>query len=169
MFLWSKAWPVRRADNLTAICEPIVFNVGSLTCQNPYFLLSLYGAEAFSRSIFQPRIYSRKIEPVFSFGYSQNGRTEAYLSVSILAPFLLHVRNTTVWIQLFQFPSAVTIAIFWGSLTLSHPQIRGTLSVRSSVNTSIWTKLPGVGRSWKALSLESLAHAHSRLTLSVKC
>jgi hypothetical protein len=24
MFLWSKVWRVRGADNLTAICEPIV-------------------------------------------------------------------------------------------------------------------------------------------------
>jgi hypothetical protein len=25
MFLGSKVWPVRRTDNLTAICEPIVY------------------------------------------------------------------------------------------------------------------------------------------------
>jgi hypothetical protein len=31
MFLGSRAHPVRRADNLTAICEP---NVGSLTSHN---------------------------------------------------------------------------------------------------------------------------------------
>jgi hypothetical protein len=35
IFLGSKVRPVRRADNLTTICEPIVDNVGSLTPQ-PY-------------------------------------------------------------------------------------------------------------------------------------
>jgi hypothetical protein len=27
MFLGSRAWPVRRADNLTVLCEPIVWPV----------------------------------------------------------------------------------------------------------------------------------------------
>jgi hypothetical protein len=34
MFLGSKVWPVRRADNLTAFCEPTVW-----TMWDPYFLL----------------------------------------------------------------------------------------------------------------------------------
>jgi hypothetical protein len=33
MFLGSKARPVRRADNLTAVCEPIVY-----TMWDPYIL-----------------------------------------------------------------------------------------------------------------------------------
>jgi hypothetical protein len=27
MFLWSRALPVRRTDNLAAMCEPIVWNL----------------------------------------------------------------------------------------------------------------------------------------------
>jgi hypothetical protein len=38
MFLGSKAWPVRKADNPTAICEPIV---GSLIPHNPTSLQDL--------------------------------------------------------------------------------------------------------------------------------
>jgi hypothetical protein len=42
MFLGSKVHPVRRADNLTAICEPIVLdNMGSLTSHNPIGLHGL--------------------------------------------------------------------------------------------------------------------------------
>jgi hypothetical protein len=39
----GKGWPVYRADNLTAICEPIVYrqNVGALTYYNPRGLHSL--------------------------------------------------------------------------------------------------------------------------------
>jgi hypothetical protein len=36
MFLGSKAWPVRRADNLTAICEPIFRQCGILNISQPY-------------------------------------------------------------------------------------------------------------------------------------
>jgi hypothetical protein len=36
MFQGSRSWPVRRADNLADICEPIVLdNVRSLTSHNP--------------------------------------------------------------------------------------------------------------------------------------
>jgi hypothetical protein len=36
MFLGSRALPVRRADNLTVICDPYCLdNVGSLTSHNP--------------------------------------------------------------------------------------------------------------------------------------
>jgi hypothetical protein len=41
MFLGSKVRPVRRADNLTAICEPIVWTLGSLTSHNPICLHGL--------------------------------------------------------------------------------------------------------------------------------
>jgi hypothetical protein len=42
MFLGSKVRRVRRADNLTAICEPLCLdNVVSLTSQNPIALHSL--------------------------------------------------------------------------------------------------------------------------------
>jgi hypothetical protein len=34
-FSWGKAGPARKADNLTAICEPIILGkVGSLTSHN---------------------------------------------------------------------------------------------------------------------------------------
>jgi hypothetical protein len=36
MFLGSKARPVRRADNLTAICEPIAWQCGILNISQPY-------------------------------------------------------------------------------------------------------------------------------------
>jgi hypothetical protein len=33
----GKGWPARKADNLTAICEPIVYrNCGSLDVSEPY-------------------------------------------------------------------------------------------------------------------------------------
>jgi hypothetical protein len=41
MFLESKVRPVRRADNLGSICEPILHNVRSLTSQNPMCLQGL--------------------------------------------------------------------------------------------------------------------------------
>jgi hypothetical protein len=44
MFLGIKVWPVRGADNLTAIYETIVLtldNVGSLTSHNPIRLHAL--------------------------------------------------------------------------------------------------------------------------------
>jgi hypothetical protein len=39
MFLWSRKRPVRKADNLTAICDPIVYTVGSSTFHNPKYPL----------------------------------------------------------------------------------------------------------------------------------
>jgi hypothetical protein len=41
MFLEIKVRRVRRPDNLTAICEPTVDNVGSLTSHNPIGLQGL--------------------------------------------------------------------------------------------------------------------------------
>jgi hypothetical protein len=41
MFLGSKVRLVRKADNLTAIYEPILDNVGSLTSHNPIGLQGL--------------------------------------------------------------------------------------------------------------------------------
>jgi hypothetical protein len=38
----SKEWPVRKADNLTTVCEPIVLDiVGSLTSHNTIGLQGL--------------------------------------------------------------------------------------------------------------------------------
>jgi hypothetical protein len=36
MFLGSKERPVRKSDNLTAICEPIVYQCGILNISQPY-------------------------------------------------------------------------------------------------------------------------------------
>jgi hypothetical protein len=45
MFLGSRARPVRRADNLTAMCEPnCLDNVGPLTSHNPIDLHGLLQA-----------------------------------------------------------------------------------------------------------------------------
>jgi hypothetical protein len=41
MFLGSKVRLVRKADRLTAISEPSVYNVGSLTSHNPIGLQGL--------------------------------------------------------------------------------------------------------------------------------
>jgi hypothetical protein len=42
MFLGSRAWPARKADNLTAICEPIVLTMlRSSTTHKPIGLHSL--------------------------------------------------------------------------------------------------------------------------------
>jgi hypothetical protein len=54
MFIRNRAWQVDKAESLTAIYEPIVDNIGSLTSHNPiglhgllrgqlYFLSSLEG------------------------------------------------------------------------------------------------------------------------------
>jgi hypothetical protein len=41
MLLGSKVRPVVRADSLAAVCEPIVYNVGSLTSHNSIHLQGL--------------------------------------------------------------------------------------------------------------------------------
>jgi hypothetical protein len=45
MFLGSKVWPMRRADNLTTICADCLDNVGSLTSHNPIGLQGLLQGE----------------------------------------------------------------------------------------------------------------------------
>jgi hypothetical protein len=42
MFLGSRAWPVRRADNVAAICEPIVY-----TMWGPYHSRTLLGGQLY--------------------------------------------------------------------------------------------------------------------------
>jgi hypothetical protein len=53
MFLGGKVWRVHRADNLTAICEQIVYNVGSLTSHNP---IGLHGHGHSSENLVVPEI-----------------------------------------------------------------------------------------------------------------
>jgi hypothetical protein len=48
MFLGSKARPVRRADNLTSICEPNVWTYGILNISQPYMAPRPVTGDSFS-------------------------------------------------------------------------------------------------------------------------
>jgi hypothetical protein len=57
MFLWSKALLVRRADNLTAICEPTVY-----TMWDPYHITTLWASNACCGDSFT--LWRRSVLPV---------------------------------------------------------------------------------------------------------
>jgi hypothetical protein len=54
----GKGRPARKADNLTAICEPdCLENVGALTYHNPMGLHNLFTGIALPLVLVEPRVY----------------------------------------------------------------------------------------------------------------
>jgi hypothetical protein len=126
---WENGWPVRRADNLTAICEPTVLeNVGASTSHNPMGLHGLLQGQLY---LLYYR-YSRILNPLTQLQFQWNTKSLKYPFVltsflfSILCLFKGISGKLNIILDSYQWTKFFTSTKSWERARYTHMHITDT-------------------------------------------